>query len=391
MRSFSPAERRARLARRHFLSGAAPADSVAAVTCAVVGLHSTDPTTPYLSLWARVPGFAIADLDDLLYRRRALVKHLAMRRTLWTVRAEDLPMIQTAGSARVAVGERRRLIADAQKAGLAEDGAGWLDAACGAVLRHLDEHGAATSSQLRAALPELAGTYDPAPGKRWGGQTPLAPRVLTVLSAAGEIVRATNDGGWAVSRPRWASARYWLGAPIEPAHADQASAEAVRRWLRTFGPGTAVDVKWWFGSTLTWARHTLRAIGAVEVDLGGAVGYALPDDLEPEPGGEPWAALLPGLDVTAMGWSDRDWYLGEHRPHVFDTNGNAGPTAWWNGRIVGAWGQDADGRVEVRPVEDVGRDGTRALNRRAAELTAWLDGARVSPRFPSPLSRASPG
>ena len=60
-----------------------------------------------------------------------------------------------------------------------------------------------------------------------------------------------------------------------------------------------------------------------------------------------------------MGWYDRDWYLGEHRSQVFDTNGNAGPTAWWNGRVVGGWTQDPDGRVELRLLEDVGRDGAR--------------------------------
>ena len=56
-----------------------------------------------------------------------------------------------------------------------------------------------------------------------------------------------------------------------------------------------------------------------------------------------------------MGWYDRDWYVGEHRSQVFDSNGNGGTTAWWNGRIVGGWGQDADGRVELRLLEDVGR------------------------------------
>lgn len=49
---------------------------------------------------------------------------------------------------------------------------------------------------------------------------------------------------------------------------------------------------------------------------------------------------VPGLDITTMGWSDRDFYLGAHRAQVFDTNGNAGPTAWWNGRVVGGWYQD---------------------------------------------------
>jgi hypothetical protein len=384
MRSFTVAERRARLARRHFLAGSA--GSIDDVVADLVGLHTTDPATPYLSLWARLAGFKVADLDAELYERRTLIKHLAMRRTLWTVRAEDMPLIQAAASDRVADNERRRLVADAQKAGITDDGDKWLDTACVAVLRHLAECGEASAKELRAALPELAGRYDYAPGKRWGGETPLAPRVLTVLSVRGEIVRGTNDGAWTISRPRWTPMADWL--PIaDAAEPEVARAELVRRWLRAFGPATITDIKWWFGNTLTWARQALRDIDAVEVDLDGTPGFALPDDLEIEPDVDPWCALLPGLDVTPMGWYDRNWYVGEHRGQVFDTNGNGGPTAWWNGRIVGAWGQDADGRVDVRLLEDVGRDARRALQRRADALTAWAGGVRVSPRFPSPLSK----
>ena len=130
--------------------------------------------------------------------------------------------------------------------------------------------------------------------------------------------------------------------------------------------------------------------GAVEVDLHGSPGYALPDDLEPVPEPAPWAALLPGLDVTTMGWSERDWYLGEHRADVFDTNGNAGPTAWWDGRVVGGWRQDADARVQLQLLEDPGRDGRKALTRKADQLTEWLAGIRISPRFPSRLSKIGP-
>ncbi len=386
MRSFTVDERRARLARRHFL--ARPAQTPAGVAGDVVGLHSTDPATPYLSLWARLPGFTIADLDASLYRQRTLIKHLAMRRTLWIVRAEDLPLIQSAASDRVAGNEHRKLVADAQNAGIAADANAWFEAACAAVLGHLAEHGPTSAKDLRATLPELAGHYDPAPGKRWGGETPLAPRVLTVLAVRGDIVRGPNDGSWTVSRPRWASMADWLPSTLEAVPAEVARTEMVRRWLRAFGPATVTDIKWWFGNTLTWARQALRDLDAVEVDLHGTPGVVLPDDLEVEPRTEPWCALLPGLDVTTMGWFDRDWYLGEHRAQVFDTNGNGGPTAWCDGRIVGAWGPDADGRVEVRLLEDVGRAAQRALQRRADELTDWLAGVRVSPRFPSPLSKA---
>jgi hypothetical protein len=383
VRTFTVEERRARLARRHYLSDCAA--SIGGVTADFVGLHATDPATPYLSLWARLPRFAVADLDAELYGQRTLVKHLAMRRTLWMVRAEDLPLIQSAASDRVAGNERRRLIADAQKAGIAVDGEKWLDVACAAVLGHLIEHGEASAKELRAALPELAGSYDYAPGKSWGGETPLAPRVLTVLSVHGDIVRGPNDGAWTISRPRWVSMADWLGNAVVAEAPELARAGLVRRWLRTFGPATVTDIKWWFGNTLTWARQALRDIEAVEVDLDGSPGFVLPDDLESEPDVEPWGALLPGLDVTTMGWFDRDWYVGEHRKQVFDTNGNGGPTAWWNGRIVGAWGQDADGRVDLRLLDDVGQNAKRALQRRADELTDWAGGVRVSPRFPSPL------
>ena len=64
------------------------------------------------------------------------------------------------------------------------------------------------------------------------------------------------------------------------------------------------------------------------------------------------------LDPTLMGWKERDFYLDpEHVPYLFDSNGNGGTTAWWNGRVVGCWVQDDAGVVRVVLREDVGEDG----------------------------------
>jgi hypothetical protein len=386
VRSFTIAERRARLARRHFLAAPDAAISLPEMTASLIGWHATDPTTPYLSLWARRPDFTIADLDAEIYEHRALVKQLAMRRTLWLITSPDLAVVQPGASARVADTERRRLIADVEKAGVAPDGARWLDNASAAVLAYLTDHGDASTTEMRTALPELAGTYDPAPGKTWGGVGHLAPRVMTVLSVNGAMVRGVNSGTWVASRPRWITTESWLG-PLRQVPAEQARAELVRTWLRAFGPASLTDLKWWFGSTLTAKRSALSAVGAVEVDLHGTPGYALPDDLEPEPAPDPWVALLPSLDVTTMGWFERDWYLGGHRSQVFDTNGNAGPTVWSDGQVIGAWNQDADGHVQLELLDDPGRGARKALQRKAAQLTEWLDGTRISPRFPSPLSK----
>ncbi|MDQ4089189.1 MAG: winged helix DNA-binding domain-containing protein, partial [Actinomycetota bacterium] len=108
----------------------------------------------------------------------------------------------------------------------------------------------------------------------------------------------------------------------------------------------------------------------------------------PLPAPEPWVALLPSLDSTTMGWQQRAWYLGDHGKSLFDTNGNAGPTVWSDGRIVGGWAQRKDtGEVVYRLLEDVGADVTAAVEAEAARLTGWLGDVRVTPRFPTPLQK----
>jgi hypothetical protein len=170
-----------------------------------------------------------------------------------------------------------------------------------------------------------------------------------------------------------------------PAVAD-AQAELVRLWLRAFGPGTLNDLKWWTGLGAGVVRKALAAADAVEVDLdAGEPGYLLPDDLDPVPAPEPWVALLPALDSTTMGWADRDWYLGAHRTALFDSNGNAGPTIWADGRVVGGWAQRPDGEIELRLLDDIGAEAARAVETEAQLLREWLGDVRVKPRFRTPL------
>jgi Winged helix DNA-binding domain len=387
-RTIRAEERRARLARHRLVPGGRARDVVEAAS-SMVCLHGTDPGTVFLSAWARVEGMTVADLEDALYVRRSLVKHLAMRRTLFVFPRDLLPAAQAGASARIADLERRRLIRDVEEAGLQKNGARWLSRVSAQVLAALADGREATSTELRNEIPLLQGAIEYGEGKSWGGKAPVGPRVLTTLSAAGKVVRATNAGGWATSRPRWTTMSSWLGAELAPPSEAEGRARLVAEWLRAFGPGTALDIKWWLGSTLGAVRKALADVDAVEVDLDGEVGYVLPDDLEPVEPPEPWAALLPPLDPTTMGWFQRDWYLGPYKQELFDTSGNAGPTAWWEGRIVGGWRQSEAGEVYLQLLEDVGAEGRRALEDEAQRLTEWLAGVRALPRFPSPLAKAS--
>ncbi len=100
-----------------------------------------------------------------------------------------------------------------------------------------------------------------------------------------------------------------------------------------------------------------------------------------------WIAFLPGLDSTIMGWQERDWFLEPHRPRLFDTNGNAGPTIWLDGRAVGGWAQRRSGEIRYELLEDVGREATALIGSRTEALREWLGPLRFLPRFRTPVEQ----
>jgi hypothetical protein len=167
----------------------------------------------------------------------------------------------------------------------------------------------------------------------------------------------------------------------------EACSELLGRWLRSFGPATTTDIRWWTGWTAALAKTTLGAIDAVEVQLAEGTGYVLADDLERAQDVDPWVALLPGLDPTAMGWKKRGWYLGDHASDLFDRNGNAGPTVWANGRVVGAWAQAEEGEVVVELFARLDAATRARLDAERERLATWLGDVRIRPRFGTPLGK----
>ena len=257
------------------------------------------------------------------------------------------------------------------------------------------------ASQLTKVVPDLALQLRMAVGKKYEGLVGVSTRMLFLLAAEGRITRARPLGSWLSSQYRWVPMADWVGA-LPDLPAEEARAELARRWLRAYGPGTLDDLAWWTKWTKANGRAALVAAGAVEVTTETGADAAVPawvlaDDLDDTlteaaaPDGLEPVALLPGLDPTIMGWKERGWYLGPHRGPLFDTNGNAGPTVWVGGRAVGAWSQRDGGKVVTRLLEPVdGRTAAR-IDAAAERLTAWMDGVRVIPRFPTPLDRELAG
>lgn len=392
MRHFDAAERRRRLVVRHHLDR--PATTVERVAGDLVGLHSSDPASVVLSLRARVDPFAVRDLEDALYERRSLLRMLAMRRTMFVVPLDLAAVMEAACTQALVTGERRKLVQMLEEAGGTDDVETWIDRVRDETLAALAAaDGPLPASALTKLVPDLARQLRVAVGKKYEGTVGVSTRMLFLLSTQGDIVRTRPLGTWLSSQYRWARTEDWIGGlpAIAP---EDARAELVHRWLRAFGPGTIEDVAWWTKWTKAQVKAALAVVGAVEVTAetgvdAEAVAWALADDLDdtalwdgPEP-----VALLPALDPTVMGWRERGWYLGEHSAQLFDRNGNAGPTVWAGGRVVGAWAQREGGKVVTALVEPVDAATASRIDGAAARLTEWMDGVRVTPRFTSPLER----
>jgi Winged helix DNA-binding domain len=380
--TFSDDDRRARLVTRHRLDGSATTPLQAVESVFV--LHATDPATVYLSVLARCATATLADVAAMMYDERETVRMLAMRRTLFVVPQADVPVVHHAASLGVAANQRRVLLRNLEIYDLDPDIAGdheeWLDDVMASVERACAARGVATAMQLTKDEPRLATALVPSSGKKWDVRRAVGSSILTLMAVEGRLVRGRPRGAWTSRAHTWEAADAWWpdGIP-EPS---QAPARLVEAYLRRFGPATERDVAWWTGWTLGATRKAIAGLDTEDVGCG----LVLAGDTAREESMS-GAALLPALDPTPMGWKERDWFLPGEWQSLYDSNGNIGPTIWWQGRVVGGWAVSPEGRVVARLLEDVGAEGRHAVDGAVEELQPRLEGATVRASFPTPLER----
>ncbi len=375
-------ERRARLVLRQ-LSAASAVDAARAV----VVLHATDPATVYLSVLARWPGSTLDGVSRELYEDRRLVRMMAMRRTLFVVPAELVPVVHAAASLGVAVTMRKRLLSQLATLPtdppLPDDLASWLTGVEEGVAAAVERLGPASGADLARAEPRLRTALLPTTDKAYDVRRTITSSVLVLMGAEGRLVRGRPLGGWTSRQHTWEPASAWWPAGLEPVDPAHARARLVEAYLRRFGPATEADVAWWTGWALGTTRKAVAALDTAEL----AGGLVLADDTGTTRAAAPAAVLLPALDPTPMGWKQREWFLPTDPRSLYDAFGNVGPTVWWDGEVVGGWAVRPDGSVATELLADRGDDARRAVDEAAQALAARLGGTVVVPSFRTPLER----
>ena len=394
-RTITDAQRRRRLAWRHMLVATARTDDIATMADSVVALHSSDPSTVYLSAVARMQHPSIDAISAALYDDRTIVRHHAMRRTLWVMTPRTARWAHAACTAALATTEWQRLAKMVEDSGVATPGAAWVATARADTLEALTAMGVATARQLGKAVPALTAKLHLAPGKSYAATQGAHTRLMLNLGFDGAIVRGRPGGSWNTSEYPWSLADDWVPGGIAGEDKQIAVTELARGYVARFGPVTTADLQWWTGWTLGTSRGALAAIDAVEVELQPddrpGVGWVLPGDADDDQeDATPWIAFLPALDPTTMGWKQREWYLGDLAVFggpVFDRNGNAGPTIWVDGRVVGGWAQRKSGEIAYQLLANVPAKRAKAIAAEAERLRELIGDARINVRFPAPMQK----
>ena len=256
----------------------------AAIADSVVALHSSDPVSVFLSALARMRHPSIAAVEAALYESRCVIRFHTMRRTLWVATPSVARMAHASSTTKLLGPEHRRFVKLLADNGISDHGDDWIASAKEQVLAALHRAGEASTRQLGEAVPALRQPIELSPGKPYAATQQAHVRVMLHLGFEGVVVRSRPMGSWVNSQYRWATMDDWVPGGIVGMDPREASAELVRRWLHTFGPGTTADVQWWTGWTFRDTRHTLHDTGAVVVAMETADGdvdtWLAPDDLD---------------------------------------------------------------------------------------------------------------
>ena len=384
-------QRQARLGERHRLVAPRRTDDVAEIARDLVALHATDPATVFLSAAIRMQNPAVATIEHALYEDKTLLRHHAMRRTVWVATPDITQATNAACTRKIAKRERTQMLKYLGQTPGVDDPEATLAETTNRFIARITEAGPLSTRAIGKLDPDLTFKVTAGSGK-FTAEVGAHTRIGALAAFEARLIRTRPAATWISSEYAWELIERWTPTAFDEPDDAAGMATVVRAWLDRFGPGTERDITWWTGSTKTAVRKALAQIEAVEVELDDneTAWLNADDDLldgaapneAPE---ESWVALLPSLDPTVMGWKERAWYLNDdYVPRVFDRNGNAGPTIWADGRVVGGWAQRPDGSLAYELLEPLSSAQQELLNVEIERVLALISDARFRVRFPSP-------
>jgi hypothetical protein len=361
--------RRRQLTRQHLVRPAARTDVARAVadTC---GVQAQILPAAELAISARVKGLTRADVRAELWERRRLVKLPSLRSTIHVHSADDVALWVAAIRA-VAWWRTPRWLSDSRTTieQLAAVTTAARDALDGRVLTRRELEQEVLKRVARWARQGVV-------WRPFGQDMSLA--LWLVNAWEGGICFGPNRGNEVTS----ARLDQWVAGwkELDPS---EALREAVRRYLRAYGPARPDDFGHWIRMAAPEARRLFASMRdeLTEVDVDGFRAWLLAKDARFPQSAELPVRLLPDYDCFVIGAAPPGRPRQQLIPttagtRVFYRGGGPFAALLVDGRVGGVWKRRPRGKrveIAVEPFRRLGRAEREGLDSEAKRLESFLE------------------
>ncbi len=340
-----------------------------------------------MSIWPRVKGARLRDVDSALWKDHSLVRAWGMRGTMFLLPSDEVSVF-VRGSVRRAAYNLNWAI---RHSGSKED----VDKLLDRVAEILEEP--RTRTDLAQMLTESHGykTKSKAAGG-WGDKRKV-PHVkvgaislsmgflLHIIRARDVICSGPNQGTEAsyVRADKWI--KNWKDVSQE-----KAERELLVKYLKAHGPATINDFAIWEGLYMKDAKDiwSKEAENIVEVDIEGSKAGTLESDLselESAKVDEPVVRLVPYFDSFLLGHKSHLNIVDErNRKKVYRPQGWVSPVVLVDGRAMGVWShaqKKNDLEVKIIPFSKLPSQVTERAKEEALDLGRFLDCSSMKTMF----------
>jgi len=372
---------------RHRLSKKTSLAALSSVPGDMAGAQAQVLLAGQMSIWPRVKGARLQDVESALWKERTLVRAWGMRGTMFLLPSDELSVF-VRGSARRAAYNLNWAI---RHAGSKQD----VDKLLDRVSEILEEP--RTRTDLAQMLTESHGykTKSKAAGG-WGDKRKV-PHVkvgtislsmgflLHIIRARDIICLGSNQGTEAsyVRADKWI--KNWKDVSQE-----KAERELLVKYLKAHGPATINDFAIWEGLYMKDAKDiwSKEAENIVEVDIEGSKAGTLESDLpelESAKINEPVVRLVPYFDSFLLGHKSHLNIVDEkNRKKVYRSQGWVSPVLLVDGRAQGVWShvqKKNDLEVKITPFSKLSNQVTERAKEEASDLGRFLDCSSVKTIF----------
>ncbi|MFW9818248.1 MAG: winged helix DNA-binding domain-containing protein [Candidatus Thorarchaeota archaeon] len=309
---------------KHHLTNESRIDDIIQITDDICGLHSTELTTSYLSLFERTKNFKKADLERELYINNTLGRVRGMRRTLFIESKEMIPIIH---AATFKLSEKTiEKYMEFHKVSLSD-----YQEISEQILNLLKEK-ELSASEIRKELNSKSNI----------------PAIIQLMCNFGLLIRGKPIKDWKDRRNKYARFNdYFPDINLKALNENKAIQILIEKYLRSFGPATENDLSWWTGLTKTNIRKSLNAfdsdLNKIKISSIQGEFIIFNSDIERiynhiTSNSAPLLSILPRLDPYPMGYKERERYIdNKNYNKIFDRSGNITSTIFLDGVAIGVW------------------------------------------------------